>query len=168
MLWKLLAFVVSRPGVADWLIWRARRTPYRHLDGYMNRWWLFNPYGWPAGGKAARFPWLPSIRIHHILRADNDQHLHDHPWNARTIILRGWYVEQRLLSIPWAKEAVESIQRRVGDTAPLVFEQYHKISFVPNGGVWTLFITWKYQGDWGFLVNGRKIPWKQYLLGARQ
>jgi len=27
----------------DWLINRAKRTPYFHLNGYMNRWWLV-PY----------------------------------------------------------------------------------------------------------------------------
>lgn len=39
-----LAWLLSRPTVADWLIRRAMRTPYIHIDGYMSRWWLFNPY----------------------------------------------------------------------------------------------------------------------------
>lgn len=30
--------------LTQWLIDRAKRTPYFHLEGYMNRWWLV-PYG---------------------------------------------------------------------------------------------------------------------------
>jgi hypothetical protein len=29
--------------------------------------------------------------------------------------------------------------------------------------VWTLFITWRYQGTWGFDVDGSKVPWREYL-----
>lgn len=28
---------------------------------------------------------------------------------------------------------------------------------------YTLFITWRYQGTWGYLVDGVKIYWKTYL-----
>ena len=102
LFWRILAKVLARPAVADWLIARAKLTPYQHImsaDGtemYMGRWWLFNPYSRET--HKSRFWWCPwSFRIHHILREDADRDLHDHPWNARTIILRGWYTEQRLL-----------------------------------------------------------------------
>jgi hypothetical protein len=32
-----------------------------------------------------------------------------------------------------------------------------------DGGATTLFITGKYRGTWGFLVDGVKVPWREYL-----
>ena len=103
LLWKLLAWLLSMPVVASWLIERSQRTPYYPImtrNGiylYMDRWWLFNPYDKTPDGRTApaRHSWLPSVRVHHICLPDDDQHEHDHPWAARTIILRGWYVEER-------------------------------------------------------------------------
>ncbi len=169
MFWKLIAWIVTRPAVSAYLIARAQRTPYTHLDGYMNRWWLFNPYGPDAAGKeVSKYPWWPwSIRIHHILREDLDRHLHDHPWNARTIILRGWYAERRI-AIPTLEHpnwggTLKTVFRNQGDTATINYGEYHTISVVPSGGVWTMFITGPYQGTWGFLVNGAKVQWREYL-----
>ena len=187
LLWRIIAKLLARPAIADWLIARAKLTPYQHImsaDGtemYMGRWWLFNPYSRET--HKARFWWCPwSFRIHHILRPDEDRDLHDHPWNARTIILRGWYNEQRPASGWWKKavrssmvpnpdprivewvmkDACEWLKRSEGDTACLNHGEYHRIDQVSPGGVFTLFITSKWRGDWGFLVNGVKVPWRNY------
>lgn len=165
LLWRLIArTLASNPRLVGWLIRRAQRTPYTHItsqDGqhlYMGRWWLFNPYGRDADGEQtpARIPWLPSVRIHHICRADQDRHLHDHPWNARTIILRGWYLEQ-------LHGQIGMVGREPGYTGRLLFGQYHRIADVSPDGVWTLFITGRQRGTWGFLVDGKKVPWREYL-----
>ena len=160
--WRIIAKVLARPAIADWLIARAKLTPYQHImsaDGtemYMGRWWLFNPYSRETHKPALWWcPW--SFRIHHIMRPDEDRGLHDHPWNARTIILRGWYTEQRLLqpddpvlhqllvkaselrqSFDAAFQATEYIDRRPGDTARLNHGEYHRIDQVSPGGVITL------------------------------
>lgn len=184
-LWLILARILtSSPRLVDWLIRRAQRTPYTHItsangdDVYMGRWWLFNPYGRDAKGEQgpARFAWLPSVRIHHIRRPDQDRDLHDHPWNARTIVLRGWYREERisdgLTAADLRAQAAAGVaaifqrttfHRTMGYTGRLLFGQYHRINEVSPGGVWTLFITWKKRGTWGFLVDGKKVPWRQYL-----
>lgn len=160
--WKAIAFVLSRRPVARYLISRADRTPYFHLPGYMHRWWLFN--GYEAGGahlsdsdrqRQKRFPGLPSVRIHHILREDLAQHLHDHPWDARTIILEGWYIERR--------EGANARVLRKGDTATIAFGEYHHIERVSSGGVFTLFIVGKYGGKWGFNVDGKKMAPRTYV-----
>jgi hypothetical protein len=187
LIWRLLAKLLARPAVANWLITRAQRTPYQHImsadgqDTYMGRWWLFNPHD--RGTHIGRYAWFPwSIRIHHILRPDADRDLHDHPWNARTVILRGKYVEQRPASSEWkdsvrsclvqgadpkwhewlTRDACEWLRRDTGDTAVLLHGQYHRIDQVSEGGVWTLFITSRWQGDWGFLVKGKKVDWRIY------
>lgn len=177
LLWHLAAKLLAKPAIATWIIERAQRTPYQHItsadgqDVYMGRWWLFNPYCRKTH-KPARwwFPW--SIRVHHIMRPDDDRDLHDHPWNARTIILRGWYTEQRLLdhedpvlrglNVPVGAQATECITRHTGDTAGLLHGEYHRIDEISPGGVYTLFITSKWRGDWGFLVKGVKVPWRTY------
>lgn len=161
LFWRLLAWIVSRNAVACWLYFRAKRTPYRHLqrDGepgiYMFRWWLFNPYD--EDTRKARYPWVPfSVRVHHIIRHDRDQHLHDHPWNARTLIMAGGYVETR--------ENGQLRLMKTGDTAALRFGEFHRIDSVASDvGALTLFITFGYQGTWGFKVNGQKVPWREYL-----
>lgn len=162
MIWKLLALILSRPAVASWIINRAKRTPYFHLDGYMNRWWLFNPYQ-HADGTYAKQGWLrkrlPSVRVHQILRADSDSHMHDHPWNARTILLRGAYSEQYL----GKNGAVFQAVRMAGDTRAIRFGEYHRINWVCFDSVYTLFFTWDYAGTWGFLVDDKKVPWREYL-----
>lgn len=176
LLWKIVAWIVSRPLIVDWLIQRALKTPYSHLykgdDLYMERFWLFNPYPSRAEGdrrKALGLPRktsiFPSIRLHKIHRKDTDDHPHDHPWEARTIILRNPYIEERLVQGSWMFEAdrKDIIMRRPGDTARIRFGEYHKIVSVPKEGVWTMFITWKFQGTWGFLVDGKKVPYKEYL-----
>lgn len=165
---RILALLLARPTLADWIIQRAKRTPYFHLKGedgsmYMERYWLFNPYD-PKSDKEGRRlrDLVPSIRIHRIMREDRDDHLHDHPWNARTFILRGWYREER--------EEYNCVHcnthfwyRPAGSTAELNFGEFHRITQVAEGGVWTLFVTWRKRGSWGFLVGDRKVPWREHL-----
>lgn len=162
-MYKLIAKILSHPKVFNYLLNMAKKTPYTHIYGeqdkqlYMERYWLFNPY--PVSGGKSRYNWLPlSIRIHKIVKPDNDRHLHDHPWNARTFILKGWYTEERfaMLFNDW-------YTRFTGDTSRLNFGEYHRITEVSENGVYTLFVTGKYRGTWGFLVDGLKVPYKKYL-----
>lgn len=152
--WALLAAVVSMPAVFEALVRRAKRTPHYHLPGYMDRFWLFR----------SKVRFLPSIRIHHIKRRDYDRHPHDHPWfSARTIIMCGWYWEKR-----WYGESTLETLRTEGDTALIRRGDYHIITQVPRGGVWTLFFTWgrvdedSEDGDWGFMEGGKHVPWREY------
>ncbi|CAN7739796.1 hypothetical protein [Duganella sp. LjRoot269] len=175
-LWSAIALLLERPVVADWLIRRAMRTPYSPIikngELYMERFWLFNAYPdtGESGADRSRWAFPISIRIHHILLRDQDRHLHDHPWNARTIVLRGWYAEDRPyageplppgLPVPEFKEHL----RLAGHTAQIDFGQYHRITKLPpgGGGVWTMFITGRHRGTWGFDVDGAKVQWRKYL-----
>ena len=177
--WRWFAKLLAHPTIAAWIIDFAQRTPYQHImskDGnemYMGRWWLFNPYDRETHKPKHRwFPW--SLRIHHIMVPDSDRDLHDHPWNARTVILFGGYTEQRLLdhedpalrglNVPHGAQATEYIDRNPGDTTTLKHGEYHRIDRLldTDTGAFTLFITSNWQGEWGFLVNGVKVHWKKY------
>lgn len=167
ILWRLVAFIVTRSMMRRWIIKRAMRTPYAHImsaDGtevYMWRYWVANPYN---KGYVKRWPWLPSIRVHRIMRADQDRHMHSHPWDARTIILQEWYFEETPRPNGNGRR---SHCREIGYTGRLVPGTYHRISCVPLDGVWTLFFTWKQVGDWGFLVGGKHVPHAEYLANRK-
>lgn len=139
---------------------------------YMRRFWLFNPYSredniptlritlklgrWQ---KVLAFP--ISIRVHHIMREDGDRDLHSHPWNARSVILKGHYIEERESSVrPTGKQLY---LRRPGATLPLRCEDYHRICEVGPAGTWTLFISGPWRQVWCFKVDGNHIPWRDYL-----
>lgn len=165
----------------DWLIARAKRTPYYDLTGYMERFWLV-PYAevikrWDTGTTDgtgpvswrrpfARLAQLLGIaaRVHHILRSDTGRDPHDHPWSYLTIVLRGGYYEKRydadgeLISIKW--HGPGSIMWRPANS-------WHML-VVPEGETaWTLFITGRKAHTWGFNVAGAKVPYRDYLAGKR-
>lgn len=166
LIWRWIARRLATPRASAWLIQRAQRTPYTVIasaDGkmvYMARYWLFNRYDRPRWYTGL----LPSIRVHHIKLPDQDRHLHDHPWNARTIVLKGYYQEQVLPGKGGLRTLSKSHNfRGRGNTAKIGFGMYHRVTDMPLEGVWTLFITWRLQGVWGFLVNGAKVPYWEYI-----
>ncbi len=156
LFWSPIAWLLARRVIANWLVTRAMRTPDTHItsadgtDTYMKRYWLFNPYD--SASRTRRVHWCPiSIRVHHILRADQDRHLHDHPWNFRTIILMGSYIEERA--------GRDFNVRSTGDTVALKFGEFHRIHDIDRRmGAVTLFIMGRYRGKWGF-----KMPYDEYL-----
>ena len=166
--WAAIAWFVTRPAITNWLVRKAVKTPYTHIMSasgktcYMERYWLFNAYRNDAQGNQlpARWRWLPSVRLHLIREPDRDRHLHDHPWNARTIILEGWYYE--LLS----DESTQVLER--GQTKKILFNEYHRILAIKKPSVATLFFTWRYRGTWGFLVDGKKVPHREYLANENR
>lgn len=179
ILYRLIAgYLAKRPALVERLIERAKRTPYTHInsrDGqreYMRRWWLFNPYDGVT--RKRKHWWIPvSIRIHEIMLPDDDEHMHDHPFDAQTIILRGWYIEER------DEEVERSFKSEIvtgpgwvramspGDTAPVLFGDFHRIAAKSAEPVVSMFITFKERGVWGFDVDGTKVPWDEYLANRR-
>ena len=93
------------------------------------------------------------VRLHHIMQADFDRELHNHPFKYRTFILDGWYNETR----------VGDKQRvlMTGDTA--TGAGYHRIAALPPDGVTTLFFMGKDSGEWGFLVDGKHVTSREFF-----
>lgn len=154
LFWFVLAKILSLPFVTRYLVLRAKQTPYRHLSGYMYRWWLIREQD------DSDF----AVRIHHILRRDNDRHMHNHPWEFRSVILSGWYVEEYLDDLGNLQERTH----RAGSTYFSPKGYYHRIKEVSPGGVRTLFITFKRNESWGFLVDGEHILSDVYLAERRR
>ncbi len=157
----------------DWLIRRAKRTPYYHLDSYMDRWWLI-PYRSDIGHGTGPVPfrrrpiaWLIqrcgiSIRVHEILRSDEGRDPHDHPWPYLTIILRGYYLERRY------NDAGQCTSIEIHGPGSILWRpagSWHRLELAYP--VTTLFITGSKSQTWGFNVDGKKVPHREYL-GAKQ
>lgn len=174
--WELLQNM--QEGVVDWIINKAKRTPYIHLGEagniYMERYWLV-PYrnksdyktddgtGWVRFHKRP-FAWVLqalgiAVRVHCIRRSDAGRDFHNHPWPFITCILRGGYVEHRPIfdkngflvreASEWYGPGCINIRRS---------NFFHRLELPyrpdrnPSGAVWTLFITgWKMR-TWGFNV----------------
>lgn len=87
------------------------------------------------------------LYVHTIHKADQDPHLHSHPWNFLTIVLKGAYRAKGEKGISLKKPGVVSWMSRQG---------FHKIEEIVHGPVKTLFFTF-----------GRRKPW-YYLVGRNQ
>ena len=140
--------------ISDWLIERAMRTPFSHIPGYMERYWLI-PY---QEGDRQQI----AARIHHILRSDNDREFHDHPWPYLTVLLRGSYTE---VTPVYDRSGIFVEERRVryeqGSVLRRAAKSWHRLEVEPGQTVWTLFITGPYQQRWGFMLNpANKVYWR--------
>lgn len=152
---RLYSRVVAR--VVDAIIARAQRTPYEHLEGYMERYWLFQA--------PKRMPWLPSIRLHKFLRSDADRDLHTHPWWNVSLILRGVYWEIMPCSdksdpgymvggYANLDEPFKAAQRKPGAIVFRRRQSRHKLMLF-RGPVWTIFIHGRDRDlGWGYFVPG--------------
>lgn len=164
--------------IADWLIAKAKRTPYFHLGTYMHRWWLI-PYR--SKSKDSRsdgvgcvsifrrpLTWFfqqfdIAMRIHEIHESDPEV-MHDHPWPYLTIILKGSYIEQT----PDYDSSGIFLRWRYTEYGPgSILWRSHKAQhrlLVTLGTCTTLFITGKYRQKWGFYLNmANKMPYQEYL-----
>jgi len=116
-------------------------------DPYMNRWIL-------------RTPWF-SLRVHHILRSDNADALHDHPMTFYTFLATGGYTEIVAAGITTTR----AIYRRMWSIRRVPADKPHRI--VVQRPVWTFSIAFKTDNEWGFYPKrydrAGKIPAKTYM-----
>ena len=101
-----------------------------------------------------------AVRVHQILRSDHGREPHDHPWPYLTCILRGGYREERyndlgdLVSAKW--HGPGSIVYRPANS-------WHRLQVPAGQTAWTLFITGPKRQTWGFAVDGKKVPYREYF-----
>lgn len=126
-----------------WLRWRAflvrRRAPNVVLrpDGatdYLRRWWLI------------RRNVVANAYLHVILASDDDRALHDHPWPNVSIVLKGRYLEHRIL----AGGVHTRTWRNAGDVVLRRATAAHRLEVKPGEAAETLFLTGPRVRMWGF------------------
>ena len=144
-------------------------TPTGSDDVYLARFWLTVPqftkdHNYDSGN---------SVLLHFILKDDEDDAMHDHPWDFRTHILSGGYTEQ-LPNQDWDDEYYSGEidyyafpgplpgphpPRRVGNIIQHKATDLHKaVEVMPD--TWTLVTTGSKDRDWGFWPEGQ--PWAPY------
>lgn len=148
--------------IAQRLIEQSILTPYFHLDGYIQRYWLTpNPKDDPTQTLSAR--------LHLIERADLEEHMHDHPAGNISVILDNGYVERMPKSQDQdpALDATEYVDhiRKPGDLVHRKATDRHKIVSLldPSKPAITVFVMSQWQQDWGFYTPTGKVHWREYL-----
>lgn len=93
------------------------------------------------------------LYIHQIYKADEDKHLHDHPWDYMSLCLKGSFMEEGEKIITIVKPG-SFIARKA--------TRFHKIKEMITPAVTTLFITGPRRRVWGYDVNGVWFDNKNY------
>lgn len=120
---------------------------------------------------------LFGIKLHHILRSDEDRDLHDHPWSFLSIILLGRYWEH--------KAVIESNNCKYDirlDGKPATIRTWygpgsilwrpapspHRLELPAGRSAWTLVITSAKKREWGFRTVCGWVPWTDYWRAKRE
>ncbi len=120
---------------------------------YLVRWSLWLPFGL-------------SLKLHKIVREDDDRCAHDHPWWFLRIILWGGYLEacgtdnhlvHRKPWRPWAPWRIYFCPRSFR----------HRILELPEGVSWTLLLCGPNQVTWGFYTTRGWMLWETFVYAAR-
>lgn len=190
--WALSALIkyARRPGtrhiylpewLANALIERSHATPFRHLAGYMDRYWLVSPKSDLAKELGH------DVRIHKILRSDLDRDTHDHPWPYTTVILENGYSEvvefvefrdawtwfqtegsrhrgDRSITLDADRNRWQTtIRYRRGDVLHRSATFSHRLIMAGGGSATTMFIMGEKVNSWGFITPAGKVPYAEYL-----
>jgi len=123
-------------------------TDIANVTTYLERWSITVPFiGW-------------SIKLHRIAQPDNDRCHHNHPWWFWRIILKGGYEET-----VGSEHKIK--QRRVGSISFCPSNFQHRITRLHNGSSWSLVLTGKNSGRWGFFTAHGWVNWKYFIDMAK-
>lgn len=121
-----------------WRLWKFEFRSDLIAHDYMRRWCLLTP-------------WF-MIRVHHILRSDSREHLHDHPMDFISVILWGGYTEHT----PHGQQKFTP-----GDVVVKKAEDLHALELL-RSSAWTLVFAGPVWRDWGFQTEDGWIAAGQY------
>lgn len=101
------------------------------------------------------------VYIHFFHQSDAVAETHDHPWDGRSLILAGGYVEHRLTR----HGTIDSNVFLPGDVNELEAGTFHRIELLEAAGCWTIFETSAKKKTWHFRdsATGALTPWRKAL-----
>ena len=103
-----------------------------------------------------------AIYIHKIHKSDKDKHLHCHPWNFATVVLKGSYLERYMSTDLFCENQEVDRIKKPGSFSTASRNYFHKIEEILDGPITTLFLTWGFHKNWNYLVNGVRIESNTY------
>lgn len=103
-----------------------------------------------------------SLYLHRFLRSDRDD-MHDHPWNFWTYIISGVYYEYTPKGVNYRSTLFNRLVRRQAtDLHKVVLARHYSLKEIREAP-FTICLCGKRRKGWGFLKEGKIIPWKDYL-----
>lgn len=105
-------------------------------------------------------PWF-KIYLHGIYMADEDVHLHNHPWNFYSLVLKGWYSERLESKVGFNIRSPRQLVKRTKN-------QFHKIDSLHSKAIYTLNLMYGKEESWGYKVNGTFIEHEVYRRMKRE
>jgi hypothetical protein len=95
-----------------------------------------------------------NVYLHRFLRSDDDRALHDHPWDNRSWVLSGVYIEHL--------QDGSTAARFEGDVVERTAIEAHRVELVTGPAV-TLFFTGPIIRSWGFYCPKGWVPWRLFV-----
>lgn len=180
----------------------ARLLPKRVItrddgDPYLERYYLAgDPSGLKYFPESERWlcwwqrplTWLPCIYLHRFVASDADEELHNHPWQAASLIVAGGYVEERREPPGaeggelqyWGSDVISGI--RVPNAWKVVARTfrpwtvnylhantYHRVRLLGDD-CWSIIKIGEKVQSWGFWspASGEFVHWRQHLANRKQ
>lgn len=106
-----------------------------------------------------------TLYIDKILERDGDFHLHNHPQNLISVILKGSYKEESLTWPHWPlspRPARLLGPKRFLKVSWMNRKSFHKIHRIIKGPIYSLFLTYGKDLSWFYMVNDTKIEHSVY------
>lgn len=130
----------------DMQAWAAQvmeRMPDFVIGGnYLRRWWIV-----PRNEGSNTY-------LHETLRSDDDRAMHDHPWDNRSYIIVGSYIEHT---------PEGSFLRKAGDVVSRKAADRHRLELPEGGRCVSLFTTGPKIREWGFWCPQGFVPWQEFV-----
>lgn len=139
--------ILSYSTLADMQIWAAgimsRAPDFIIGDSYLLRWFVI-----PRNS-------FSNVYLHEIRQSDDDRAMHDHPWDNRSIVLDGEYIEHT---------PDGSFRRVAGDVIDRPATALHRLEILDGRPVKTMFITGPKIREWGFACPKGWVHWEDFCL----
>lgn len=107
-----------------------------------------------------------TIFLHHLLRSDPDRGVHDHPYDAMSIILAGRYHEERMNGVGVFGYTSKFLVRSACQFYILRKTDFHRVHLIAKRTAWTLFIVGPHEKMWGFLRETEPYTGQLYFVPA--
>lgn len=95
-----------------------------------------------------------NVYLHRFMRSDDDRALHDHPWNNRSWVLDGEYLEHL--------QDGSVVTRKPGDVIERTAIEAHRVELSAGPAV-TLFFTGPIIRSWGFYCPKGWVHWRDFV-----
>lgn len=96
-----------------------------------------------------------NVYLHRFLQSDDDRAMHDHPWNNKSWVLSGMYIEHL--------QDGSTVTRSEGDIVERRAIEAHRVELIAGNPAITLFFTGPIIRAWGFYCPQGWRHWSEFV-----